>query len=199
MAADQKKVRRQHATLGFTDESGFLLMPLVCRTLAHRGQTPRLMHRARQRDKVSVAAALTLSPTRRHIGLHYQTFPNAYVNAQAYAGFVRRSVLRHQRGPVVLIHDQGSMHKGPFLRALAADHPRLEMHFLPGYAPEFNPTEPLWKHAKLDELGNFVPMTVSELDHEIHRCLDRTREDQNCLRSFFATARLSWDGLTGLF
>jgi transposase len=199
MAADQKKVRRQHATLGFTDESGFLLMPLVCRTLAHRGQTPRLVHRARQRDKVSVAAALTLSPTRRHIGLHYQTFPNAYVNAEAYAGFVRRSVLRQQRGPVVLIHDQGSMHKGPFLRALAADYPRLEMHFLPGYAPEFNPTEPLWKHAKLEELGNFVPMTVSELDHEIHRCLDQTREDQTCLRSFFATARLSWDGLTGLF
>src|SRR5436305_14621453 len=29
--------------------------------------------------------------------------------------------------------------------------------------------------------------------------LYQTRKDQNCLRSFFATARLSWDGLTGLF
>src|SRR5665213_2278871 len=99
MAADQKKVRRRHATLGFTDDSGFLLMPLVCRTLARRGQTPRLVHRARHRDKVSVAAALTVSPSRGHIGLHYQTFPNGYVTAEIYAQFVRRSVLRQQRGP----------------------------------------------------------------------------------------------------
>jgi len=192
-------VRERHATLGFTDESGFLLMPLVARTLARRGHTPRLVHRARHRDKVSVAAALTPSPARGHVGPHYQTYPNGYVTAEAYAAFVRHAVPRPRRGPVVLIHDQGSMHKGPFLRALAADHPRLEMHFLPSYAPEFNPTEPLWKHAKVDELGNFVPMTVSELDHEIHRCLDQTRADQDRLRSFFATARLSWKGLTGLF
>lgn len=192
-------MNRLHATLGFTDESGFLLMPLVCRTLARRGQTPRLLHRARQRDKVSVAAALTLSPHRRHINLHYQTFPNSYVNGEAYARFLRGSVLRSQRGPVILIHDQGSMHKGEFLHALAADYPRLEMQFLPGYAPDFNPTEPLWKHAKRDELSNFTPRTVSELDHEIHRCLDAAHDNQGLLRSFFATTKLSWDGLTELF
>ena len=187
------------ATLGFTDESGFLLMPLVCRTLARRGRTPRLVHRARRRDKVSVAAALTLSPERGRLGLHYQTYPDGYVDAAAYAAFLRRSVLRSFRGPVVLVHDQGGMHKGPHLRALAADHPRLDMHFLPPYAPEFNPAEPLWKHAKVDELGNYVPLDVPQLDRAIHGCLDEVSQDQPRLRSFFATAELPWDGLTGLF
>jgi len=187
------------ATLGFTDESGFLLMPLVCRTLARRGHTPRLVHRARHRDKVSVAAALTLSPVRGHLGLHYQTYPNGFVDAAAYAAFVRRSVLRGVRGPVVLVHDQGSMHKGPCLRALAGDHPRLEMHFLPGYAPELNPAEPLWKHEKVDELGNFTPHDVPELDRAIHRCMDETASDQLRLRSFFRATELPLDGLTGFF
>ena len=186
------------ATLGFTDESGFLLMPLVCRTLARRGHTPRLLHRARHRDKVSVAAALTLSPMRGHLDLHYQTYPNGFVDAATYATFVRRSVLRSFRGPLVLVHDQGSMHKGPLLRALADQHPRLQMHFLPSYAPELNPAEPLWKHEKVDELGNFTPHDVPELDRAIHRCMDETKQDQVRLRSFFRAAELPWDGLTGI-
>lgn len=182
----------------FTDESGFLLMPLVCRTLARRGRTPRLLHRARHRDKVSVAAALTLSPARGHLGLHYQTYPNGFVDAAAYAAFVRRSVLRNFRGPLVLVHDQGSMHKGPLLRKLGDDHPRLEADFLPGYAPELNPAEPLWKHEKVDELGNFTPHDVPELDRAIHRCMDETACDQVRLRSFFRATELPWDGLTGI-
>ena len=197
MAADQKNLADRGATLGFADESGFLLMPLVCRTLARRGHTPRLVHRARQRDKVSVAAALTLSPARGHLALHYRTYPNGFVDAAAYAAFLRRSVLRACRGPVVLVHDQGPMHKGPCLRALAADHPRLEMHFLPGYAPELNPAEPMWKYEKVDELGNFTPADVAELDRAIHRRMDATARDQDRLRSFFRAAELPWDGLTG--
>jgi len=187
------------ATLGFTDESGFLLMPLVCPTLAPRGHTPQLIHRARQRDKVSVAAALTLTPVRSRIGLHYQTYPNRYINAQNYTEFLRASVLRNFRGPVVLVHDQGSMHKGPFLRELAADFPRLTMHFLPSYAPQFNPAEPLWKHSKIDDLGNFTPLGVTDLDEAIHASMDAKGKNQNLLRSFFAATELSWETLTRLF
>lgn len=195
----QDDVINQHATLGFTDESGFLLMPLICKTLAPRGQTPQLVHRARHRDKVSVVAALTLAPDRGRIGLRYQTYPNSYVTGETYAEFLRASVLRAIRGPVVLVHDQGSMHKGPFLRELSNDFPRLQMHFLPGYAPQFNPTEPLWKHAKIDDLGNFAPLGVPELDRAIHSSLDATRENQVLLRSFFDATELSWERLTRLF
>jgi hypothetical protein len=118
-------------------------MPLVRSTLARCGHTPVLRHRARHRDKVSVAAALTLSPARGHIGLYYQTFPDAHVDAGLYTFFMRR-VLRQVRGPVVLVHDGGTMHKGSMLRTLAEDFPRLDLDPLPPYAPELNPVEPLW-------------------------------------------------------
>ena len=199
MAGHQKRVRDRRATLIFTDECGFLLLPLVRRTLARRGQTPVLRHRAGHRQKVSVAAALTLSPGRGHVGLHYQTYPDGYVTAAAYADFLRRRVLRPVAGPAVLIHDRGNMHKGDPNRALAADFPRLETNWLPPYAPDLNPTEHLWNFGKDKEPANFVPHDVGELDAAIRCEFDEVKHDQHRLRTFFASAHLPWDGLTVFF
>jgi transposase len=198
LVADQKKVIDRHASLGFTDESGFLLLPLVRRTLAPTGQTPLLRHRARHRDKVSVAAALTLSPAGRHVNLFYRSYPNAYVNSEVYAHFLR-SLLRHVAGPLVLIHDGASLHKGDPMRKLCSEVPRLDLNLLPPYAPELNPTEALWNYEKDKELANFVPHNVTEMNRAICDHLQRVKHDQSRLRTFFSAAHLSWDGLTTIF
>jgi len=181
----------------FTDESGFLLAPLVRRTLAPRGHTPALRHRARHRDKVSVAAALTLSPAVGRAGLYYQTYPDAYVDAEVYAGFLH-ALLRHIRRPLVVVQDRGNMHKGPPLRELNASFARLDLNLLPPYAPELNPVEYVWTHVKHERLANFAPLDVPHLDGTVCRCLDEARHDQSRLHSFFAASPLPWDGLTGL-
>ena len=98
VATRQKNARRLGATLGFTDEAGLLLAPLTRKTLAPVGHVPPLRHRARHRDKVSVAAALTLSPARGHVSLYYQTYPDPYVNNVLYAGFLR-ALLWARAGP----------------------------------------------------------------------------------------------------
>ena len=201
VAADQKKAVRRRASLIFTDESGFLLLPLVRRTLAVQGRTPVLRHRARHRDKVSVAAALTLSPARGHVSLYYQTYPNQHVNGAAYAQFLQRTVLRRlpSHRPVVLVHDGGSMHKGDDLRALCAARPRLDVDPLPPYAPELNPVEGLWNFEKDKELSNFVPQDLRQLTATVDQHLQAVRHDQSRLRSFFAATPLPWDGLTVFF
>jgi transposase len=190
-------VIHRHATLTFTDESGFLLLPLLRRTLAPRGQVPPLRHRARHRDKVSVAAALTLSPAQGHISLYYQTYPNGYVNAAAYCQFLR-GLLRQVRNPLVLVHDRGNMHRGDAMRDLQHDFPevRLDPNLLPPYAPEFNPVEQLWNFCKDKELSNFTPHDVPELDGAVTNLLTTVRHDQSRLRSFFRAVPLSWNPLT---
>jgi transposase len=199
MAGDQKKVRDRDATLIFTDESGFLLAPLVRRTLARRGHTPELRHRARHRDKVSAAAALTLSPRRGHAGLYYQTYPDAHVDVDAYAAFLH-ALLAHIRHPLVLVQDRGNMHKGPPMRDLldGAFARRLDVNLLPPYAPELNPVEYLWTHVKHERLANFAALDVPQLDGRVCACLDEARHDQDRLHSFFAASPLPWNGLTGL-
>jgi len=53
------------------------MAPLVRRTWAPRGQTPDL-DQCGTRQKVSVAAALWLSPRRERLGLYFQTLPDGY-------------------------------------------------------------------------------------------------------------------------
>ena len=199
MAAHQKKARDRRTSLIFTDESGFLLAPLLRRTLAPIGCTPVLRQRAAHRAKVSVAAALTLSPARGHVGLYYQTYPDTCVNAPIYAGFLRRQLLAHVRRPLVVVQDRGNMHRGPALRALVKRVPRLDLNPLPPYAPELNAVEQLWNHAKDKELCNFAPSDVAELNRAVCDCLEDARHDQSRLRSFFAATPLPWDGLTVFF
>lgn len=185
------------ATLSFADEAGFLPLPLVRTTLAPRGCTPVLACRARHRDKLSVVAALALSPgPRRHVGLHCWALPDAYVDAGAYAEFVRACLLPAVRGPVVLLHDNGQMHRGPALRDVLRHHPRLTVQRLPAYAPELNPVEGVWNHAKYHELANFAPAGLPDLQDAVCACLRDIRRDQDRLRSFFLATPLSWRGTT---
>lgn len=155
----------------------------------------QLRHRAKQRDKVSAAGALSLSPDRGHISLYCTTYPDAYVDNVAYAGFLR-SLMRQVEGPVVLVHDNGGMHKGDPIREVSAQfRHRLDLNPLPAYAPELNPVEYLWTYAKDKDLSNFTPQDVPQLHHEVLRCFDDVRNDQRRLRSFFASSPLPWGGL----
>ena len=61
------------------DESGLLMAPLVRRTWAPRGRTPDLVQQGGgHHEKVSVAAALWLSPRRDRLGLYFKTLVNGY-------------------------------------------------------------------------------------------------------------------------
>lgn len=198
MAPDQKGAHELNASLVFTDETGFLLAPLARGTQAPRGRTPILHQRAEQRRKVSVAAALTLSPVRGHLGLYSQTYPDWWVDSELYALFLRH-LLYHLRGNVVLLQDGGRMHQGPPIRAVQQEHPRLHLYTFPPYAPELNPVEYLWTYTKSHRLANFVPLDIGQIDATVCTELQNIRHDQTRIRSFFRSAPLAWNNTTLLF
>ncbi|MBX9678677.1 MAG: transposase [Gemmataceae bacterium] len=173
----------------FIDESGALLCPLVRRTLAPKGETPVLEHRAKHRDKVSIISALTVSPQGRHLGFYFSTLPDDHFESTAVAWFVRQ-LLQHLRGPVILVWDRGSMHKGEPIRKLVADHPRLQIELLPPYAPELNPVEQIWSYVKWHKMSNFAPHDTAELEQRLFEELDLCRVDQDRLKSFWRASAL---------
>lgn len=189
MAAHPKKVRRWQAHLVLIDESGLLLAPLVRRTWAPRGQTPILPQRARQRDKVSVAGALWVSPQRDRLGLLAMTLVNDYFDSAASAAFLRL-VAEHLAGAVVVIWDQGAMHKGEPIRAVLGQHRRLCLEAFPPYAPELNPVEEVWKWLKYDRLCNFAPRDAHQLEAEVIAQLRSIQGDQAQLRQFIHNSDL---------
>jgi transposase len=190
MAAHQKKARRQQAHLALIDESGLLMAPLVRRTWAPRGQTPQLAQRCGRREKVSVAAALWLSPLRDRLGLFARTLVNDYFDNWYSAAFLE-ALLQELPGRVVVIWDGGSLHKGdPIdqLQDLMTD--RLSVEKFPPYAPELSPVEPLWSWLKYSRLCNFAPRDANQLDECVAAEFSAVGDDQELLRSFWHASEL---------
>jgi putative transposase len=195
LAGGQKGAAAAGATLVFTDESGLLVAPLLRTTLAPRGRTPRLLVRASQRDKVSVAAALWKAPGPAGlVRLAYRTYPDRHVDNERYAAFLDDVLACRLRGvPVVVLHDRGNMHHGEPVDALLGDVDRLVgFEPLPAYAPELNPVEAVWKWLKYDALANFAPRDVPHLDRVVNDRLYALHRDQPRLRTFLASTPLRW-------
>ena len=171
------------------DESGFLLNPVVRRTWARQGHTPVLPSWGRHRDKVSVIAAIGVAPQRRRLGLFFHTDAKHYIDAPAVAGFLR-SLLRQLRGRVIVLWDGGTNHKGPFIRAVGADFPRLHLERLPAYAPDLNPVEFLWSHLKHGCMPNFIPQDVQHLDQVVQAHLRAAGQSPGLLKQLWKGSKL---------
>lgn len=179
-------MRRLGAHLVFLDESGFLLIPTRRRTWGPRGRTPILRYSYRH-DRISALAALSVSARRRHVGL-YVRFQQQNFKADHVARFLR-ALLRHLRGPVVLLWDRGLIHKGPAVAELRRACPRLHVEWFPGYAPELNPVEQIWKDFKGHD-ANGLPLDKQDLRRSLHANTRRVRRSQEKLRSFIRSSDL---------
>ena len=174
------------AYLVFLDESGFLLIGTVCRTWAPRGQTPQVRYRY-QHGKVSLISALSVSPQRHRVGLFYQLHRQNIRRPQVCA-FLRQ-LLRHLRGPLIVLWDNGQIHKGLEVRQFCEEHPRLHVEYFPGYAPELNPDEGVWNQAK-KALANGRPDTLDELADQVLCELESLRTSPAKLRACIHTSDL---------
>jgi transposase len=179
MAEDKKGAARMGAHIVFVDESGFQLTPSVRKTWAPRGRTPVVRHWQR-RDKVSAISAISVSPKRSRIGLYWQLHLTNIHQAEVCA-FLRH-LLRHLRGHVTVIWDNGNTHKGEPIRKLCGRLPRLHLERFPAYAPELNPDEGVWDHLK-DTLANGCPDDLTELLADLVGALGALKDSQPTLRS----------------
>ena len=162
-------------------------------TQARRGQTPVLMQRAAHRDKVSVAASLWQTPRLGRVRLHYRIYPDTHLTAEDYADYLCELLGERLHGrPVIVLQDQGSMHRGEPLEELAEDHPLLQVEALPAYAPELNPVEAVWNYVKYNELANFAPLDVPDLSAVLNQTLGQLHRDPARLKSFLAASPLQW-------
>jgi len=186
----KQKARRKGACLLWLDESGLLMAPLLRRSWALRGHPPESKYKAGHREKVSVAAALWLAPEWDRLHLAYRTLVNGYFSNVEVAEFLEGAV-RGLPGPVVVVWDTGTMHKGDPIRALLEEsHGRLDLEPLPAHAPELMPVEFLWRWLKYGRLCNFAPLDAEQLNDAVVRELDAIWDNQVLLASFFHQSEL---------
>lgn len=120
LVSGETKARRLKASLVFLDESGLLMTPLVRRRWAPRGQTPILSQRGRTREKVSIVAALSVSPQRGRVGLYVSLRPNANVTPSWLIAFLG-DLARQLRNPLLIVWDRLPGHRARSVRPFSTD------------------------------------------------------------------------------
>jgi putative transposase len=138
-------------------------------------------------DHLSALAPLTVSPKRPRMGLYVCLQP-AHFTAMHVAAFLR-GLLRHLRGHVILLWDQGSIHQGPAIAEVKRAYPRRHMEEFPAYAPEPNPIEQPWNDFK-GHTANSLPRDPQDIRSSLQANTRRVRRSQATLRSFILASDL---------
>ena len=168
----------------FVDESGFYLLPAVARTYAPIGETPILRHRLTH-DHLSVIGAVGL-----HARLYFQVHEQA-ITGREVVGFLRH-LLRHLPGKLLVIWDGAPIHRSHLVRQFLRDGAAARIHLeqFPGYAPELDPEEGIWRHLKYVELRNCCFADLAETRHELRAAAQRLRQKPHLIRACIAHAGL---------
>jgi transposase len=167
------------------------MAPLRRRTWAPRGHTPRLRQRGRSRRKVSVIGALVISPRRHRVRACFGVLPEANYDGDAILAFLKH-LRRTLRAPLALIWDRLRAHRyEPVAGWLAQQRSDVRAYLLPPYAPELNPVELIWGHAKANPLANFAPLELHDLVMQSQLAAYAIGDDELLLRSFIQHCPLS--------
>jgi len=157
------------------DQSGFYLLPTVVRTYAPVGQTP-ILHEQLTRDHLSVISAITLE------GKLFMMEQERSFKSPDVVRFLKH-LLRKIPGKLLIIWDGSPIHRGRAVKGFLASGAarRVQLEQLPGYAPELNPDEGIWKHLKCVELKNVCCRSLSELKVELRKAKERLRHKTNVI------------------
>ena len=100
---------------------------------------------------------------------------------------------RHLRHHMIIVWDGVPAH-----RSTAAwfkrNHPTwFTFEPLPAYAPELNPVEECWNHTKSDDLANFAPKDLDDLEAKAEHSMKNQSHSQHLLKAHFRYAGLDFD------
>ncbi len=114
---------------------------------------------------------------------HYQ--PDRVFNASTYLAFLEQLARRYRRQGAMLIQDNASYHKDAEVWAwFRSNRDWLEVHQLPPYAPEFNPTERLWPHTRKSGTHNRYFASTSELLGTLSRVFAEMQSYPDLIRPY---------------
>jgi transposase len=172
------RARRRGAKIFFLDEAGIRSDCVLGRTWAPKGQTPEVKTSG-QRQSVNSISAVNAR------GEFWFKVYTQRLNKERFLHFLK-AFLRGRRIPVILVVDGHPAHRAKvvaeYVQSLKG---RLEIRFLPGYAPELNPDEFVWNHLKRQGVSKKPLRQGESLRARVQHDLERIRRTPVLVRSFF--------------
>ena len=175
----------------WADEMGLRSDHTAGRSWSPVGQTP-VIQGTGQRFGANVISAISNKGQ-----LSFRVFKEKFV-AKVFIDFLGRLVRQSNGQKIILILDGHPVHRSKKVKLWVQEHAdQIELQFLPGYAPELNPTELLNQDVKTNALGRRRPHTQSELITGTRSYLRSRQRAPQIVASYFGeTSQLRQSRLT---
>lgn len=174
----QARAKRRNARIFFLDEAGVRSDAVLGRSWAPRGETPEVSTSG-QRQSINAISAVN-----GRGAFWFKVFSGRF-NKERFMKFLK-NFMRNRKYPVFLILDGHPSHRArlvaQYVQSLKG---RLELHFLPGYAPELNPDEFVWNHLKKQGVSKKPLRKNESLRARVQYDLEQIKRCPSLVRSFF--------------
>jgi transposase len=183
--AIRRRAKRRGADIFFLDETGIRSDTTLGRTWGARGRTP-VVPTSGQRQSINGISAV--SPR----GAFWYDVYTGNLNAHRFRALLKK-LLRGRRRPVMLVLDRHPAHIAKIIAEFVQQQRgRLELHFLPGYAPELNPDEFVWQHVKTNGTAKRPLKQNESLRSRVLHDLAMLKRSPALLRSLFRAPSVAY-------
>ncbi len=180
-----ERAAKEEAVVYWGDETGVNNCETVERGFAPKGHSPVLPVETK-RERVNMISAISSQGSVRF--MVYQE----NMDQRRLIQFMQRIVRLSDR-KVFLILDNLKVHHGKLVSAWLEKHKeKIEVFFLPPYAPEYNPDEYLNHALKLSVHTGLLPYTTEDISHKIHSFMRRLQHNPARVTRFFRHPCLSY-------
>jgi transposase len=188
-----------------------LTSPSVGRIMRLLGFTPQIADEAGVRSDfhagttwAPVGRPPTVKTTGRRYGLNLISAVSARgdfrfmvqegnVTAEVFIEFLKR-LLRGAEQPIILVVDGHPIHKAKSVKTFVEQQQgRLQLVFLPPYAPQLNPDEQVWGYIK-PRVAKQMPENKIELKKLVQSAMHRLQKLPDVVKSFFRHPECQYAG-----
>jgi transposase len=174
-----KQAKKLGATVYFLDEAGIRSDHHAGTTWGRVGSTP-VVKTTGARHSLNMISAVTAKGK-----LRFATFTGGF-NAGKFIDFAKK-LLHDADGPVFLIVDGHPAHRAKKVKTFVeSTRGQLRLFFLPGYSPQLNPDEWVWKNVKSDRVGRAGITGPDQFRALAVGALRRLQAMPHIVRGFFA-------------
>jgi transposase len=174
----KRRAKRLRGMIFFLDEAGVQSDPPLGRTYGLKGKTPVVVTSG-QRQSLNVISAVNAR------GEFWAATYTGKLNAEAFILFLQ-NFMKGRSGKVFLVVDGHPAHKANTVkRYVASLGRRLELHFLPPYAPDLNPDEFVWSHMKTNGVSKKPLKKNESLRKRVEQDLRKIQTNRKLVQSFF--------------
>ncbi len=179
------RAKRLGASIFFLDEAGFQSDPVLGRTYGLKGKM-LVVTTSGQRQSINAISAVNAR------GQFWATTYTGKLDAEWFVAFLA-DFMKRQPGKVLLVVDGHPAHKANKVKTFIKDlRGKLELHFLPPYAPDLNPDEFVWSYMKVNEIAKKPLRRNESLREHIEKVLCQIQRNITLVKSFFGAKSVAY-------